>query len=101
MVSCNGCGEALGFRKYKFNKMFRIGGRYCKPCMVKVGEKSGQLEEVLFYLSEFYEDEVDDAVKSLTAVIEPVLLIVIGLFVAFLSLAIMTPIYQITGGINL
>ena len=69
--------------------------------MVRVGEKSGQLEEVLFYLSEFYEDEVDDAVKSLTAVIEPVLLIVIGLFVAFLSLAIMTPIYQITGGINL
>ena len=69
--------------------------------MLMVGEKSGRLEEVLFYLSEFYEDEVDDSVKSLTAVIEPILLIVIGLFVAFLALAIITPIYEITGGIRL
>jgi len=38
MVSCNGCGEALGFKKYRFNKMWRIGGYYCKSCMVRVGE---------------------------------------------------------------
>jgi hypothetical protein len=38
MASCNGCGEALGFKKYRFNKMWKIGGYYCKPCMVKVGE---------------------------------------------------------------
>ena len=38
MASCNGCGEALGIKKYRFNKMWRIGGYYCKPCMVRVGE---------------------------------------------------------------
>ena len=38
MASCNGCGEALGFKKYRFNKMWRIGGYYCKSCMVRVGE---------------------------------------------------------------
>ena len=46
MASCNGCGEALGFKKYKFNKMWRIGGSYCKPCMMTVGanwEKYGKV----------------------------------------------------------
>ena len=38
MASCNGCGEALGVKKYRFNKMWRIGGYYCKPCMMRVGE---------------------------------------------------------------
>ena len=38
MASCNGCGEALGFKKYRFNKMWRIRGYYCKSCMVRVGE---------------------------------------------------------------
>jgi len=37
MASCNGCGEAIGFKKFKFNKMWRIGGSYCKPCMMAVG----------------------------------------------------------------
>ena len=46
MASCNGCGEAVGFKKYKFNKMWRIGGSYCKPCMMTVGanwEKYGKV----------------------------------------------------------
>ena len=46
MASCNGCGEAIGFKKFKFNKMWRIGGSYCKPCMMKVGanwEKYGKV----------------------------------------------------------
>ena len=48
MVSCNGCGEALGFKKYKFNKMFRIGGRYFKPCMMKVGENWEKFGRITF-----------------------------------------------------
>jgi len=46
MASCNGCGEAIGFKKFKFNKMWRIGGSYCKPCMMTVGanwEKYGKV----------------------------------------------------------
>ncbi len=38
MASCSGCGMVLGFKKYKFKKLWRIGGSFCKPCMMKVGE---------------------------------------------------------------
>ena len=46
MASCNGCGEALGFKKFKFNKLWKIGGYYCKSCMLRVGddwEKHGRV----------------------------------------------------------
>ena len=38
MTSCNGCGKALGFKKYRFKKLLRISGNYCQNCMVKVGK---------------------------------------------------------------
>ena len=38
MASCNGCGEALGFKKFRFNKLWKIGGYYCKACMLRVGD---------------------------------------------------------------
>lgn len=68
--------------------------------MIKVGEKSGKLEETLLYLANYYEVEVDNATKSLSTAIEPILLIVIGLVVGFLALSIITPIYNISGGIQ-
>lgn len=68
--------------------------------MVKVGEESGKLEEVLFYLADFYETEVDNSTKALSTAIEPILLIFIGLVVGFLALSIITPIYDITGNIS-
>ncbi len=68
--------------------------------MIKVGEKTGNLEDVLMYLSSFYEDEIDDITKNLTNILEPLMLAGIGLAVAFLALAIIGPIYEITGNIN-
>jgi type II secretory pathway component PulF len=68
--------------------------------MVKVGEESGGLEETLLYLADFYELEVENATKSLTTAIEPLLLLFIGLVVGFLALSIITPIYSITSGIS-
>ncbi|KAF6243290.1 hypothetical protein C6988_04245 [Nitrosopumilus sp. b1] len=38
MASCSGCGEVLGFKKYKFHKMWRISGYYCKKCMLVLGK---------------------------------------------------------------
>ena len=38
MASCSGCGLVLGFKKYKFKKLWRIGGSYCKPCMMQIGK---------------------------------------------------------------
>lgn len=68
--------------------------------MIGVGEESGNLEDSLIYLSDFYEKEVDEATKTLSTAIEPALLIFIGLFVGFLALSIITPIYDITGNIQ-
>ena len=68
--------------------------------MIGVGEESGNFEEILFYLSDFYEAEVDTATKALSAAIEPLLLIFIGSVVGFLALSIITPIYSITSGIK-
>ena len=68
--------------------------------MIAVGEETGKLDETLLYLGDFFESEVDDATASLTTVLEPIMLLVIGLIVAFLALAIISPIYQLTGSIK-
>ena len=68
--------------------------------MISVGEKSGKLDDVLLYLGEFYEDEIDDLSKNLSTVLEPILLIVMGIAVGFVALSIITPIYELTGSIR-
>jgi len=68
--------------------------------MLKIGEKSGKMEESLFYLAEYYETEVNNATKRLSTAIEPMLLIFIGLMVGGLAIAIITPIYKITGNVQ-
>ncbi len=65
--------------------------------MIRVGEETGTLPDMLIYLAVFYEQEVDDATRNLSTMLEPVLLIVIGLMVGVLALSIVTPIYQILG----
>lgn len=70
------------------------------PKMIGVGEDTGKLEDVLVYLGDFFEEDVDDTTKNLSNILEPILLLVIGVVVAFVSLAIISPIYQLTGGIR-
>jgi len=69
--------------------------------MIAVGEKTGRLEEVLFYLAEFYESEVDTATKNLSTILEPVLLIVIGIVVGGVALAVITPLYELTASLKI
>jgi general secretion pathway protein F len=68
--------------------------------MIAAGEKTGRLAETFAYLEAFFSDEVDRRIKGMTVVFEPVLLLIVGLIVAFLALAIMTPIYSLTGSIQ-
>lgn len=68
--------------------------------MIAAGERSGKLEETFFYLSDFFDQEVDRAVKNFTILLEPLLLIVIGAIVAFLAVAILAPIYSLSGSIH-
>ncbi|MEI7741589.1 MAG: type II secretion system F family protein [bacterium] len=65
--------------------------------LIAVGEKTGSLESVLKTFANFYEEEVEAALKDLTNVIEPILLIVMGIVVGSVVLSILLPIYQLVG----
>lgn len=68
--------------------------------MIRVGEKTGNLDETLLYLGDFFEEEIDVASKDFSTVLEPAILVVVGFIVAYLALAIISPIYEITSGIK-
>ncbi len=68
--------------------------------MMEVGEESGTTDEILTEVAAFYEAEVDQTMKNLSSILEPVLMMVIGAVVGFLAVALITPIYSITQSIN-
>jgi type II secretory pathway component PulF len=77
--------------------------RHFPPLVVKmiaVGEKTGNLDDTLLYLGDFFEEEVNDQVRNISTLLEPIMLLIIGGIVAFVALAIITPIYQLTGSIG-
>ena len=63
--------------------------------MIATGEDTGSLDKILQDLSSFYENEVNETTANLTSLIEPVLLLVVGIMVAFLAIAVYFPIYNI------
>ena len=65
--------------------------------MVSVGEQSGQLEEVLDRISESYEEELDHTIQRLTAMIEPVIIIVLAVVVGFIIAAVLLPLLDFQG----
>ena len=64
--------------------------------MIAVGESSGKLSETFLYVSDIYDEEMDDLTKNLSTIIEPLLLILMGVLVGFIAVSIITPIYGIT-----
>ncbi|MCK5215084.1 MAG: type II secretion system F family protein [Candidatus Omnitrophica bacterium] len=64
--------------------------------MIAIGEKSGQLEQMLSKVAEFYDDQVDTAVSGLTSIIEPLIIGLLGIVVGFIVIALFLPIIQIT-----
>lgn len=68
--------------------------------MMRVGEETGKLDEISFKMAEYYESESDHMVKNLTVVIEPLILVLLGIGVAFLVLSIILPIYKLTTSIS-
>jgi type IV pilus assembly protein PilC len=67
---------------------------------IKAGEKSGSLEEVLAEMADFYEKEVDFTLKKLTSLLEPILMLVIGVAVGGMVVIMITPIYSLVGGMG-
>lgn len=64
--------------------------------MVAVGEETGELDTVLEKIAEYYKDEVDVATENMSSILEPVFLILMGLAIAFISLAIYMPMFQLS-----
>lgn len=68
--------------------------------MVASGEKTGELPAMLDYVCTMYGRETDAKVKSLTSIIEPVMIVVLGLIVGFIAMSVIVPIYSLVGGVK-
>ncbi len=63
--------------------------------IIAVGEETGTLEKALMRISDEYEKEVDNIIKNLTRMLEPVIILVMGLIVGFIVISMLLPIFQI------
>lgn len=82
-----------------------VGGELCKlkllftktsANMVMIGERTGRLSESLTALADFSDREIDTMTRNLSTMIEPFVLILVGIMVGFVALSVITPIYQLT-----
>ncbi len=62
--------------------------------MVKIGEESGSLDDILSKTADFYDDELDRAIEAITSIIEPIMLVVMGIIVGFLIISVLTPMFE-------
>lgn len=67
------------------------------PNMLRIGEQSGQIEQMMNKIAEYYEKEVDQQVKNLSTIIEPVMMVLLGVIAFGLVAAILLPIYSLAG----
>lgn len=68
--------------------------------MIAVGESTGALDAMLGKIADFYEDEVDQAVASLTSLLEPVMMVFLGVVIGFIVIAMYLPIFQMASAIG-
>jgi type IV pilus assembly protein PilC len=67
--------------------------------MISVGEKTGGLDEMLSKIADFYDEEVDEAVSALTSVIEPIIIVFMGVIIGGILIAMYLPMFDIIGKI--
>ncbi|MCE9535743.1 MAG: type II secretion system F family protein, partial [Nitrospirae bacterium] len=68
--------------------------------MIAVGESTGALDAMLGKIADFYEDEVDQAVASLTSLLEPVMMVFLGIVIGFIVIAMYLPIFKMSEAIG-
>jgi type IV pilus assembly protein PilC len=62
--------------------------------MVKIGEETGELEQMLGKVADFYEDEVDASIQALTSIIEPLMMVGVGMMVGVIIIAMYLPMFK-------
>ncbi len=67
------------------------------PNMIRTGEQSGSLDDMLAKLADYYEKEVDNQIKSISTIIEPVLMVTVGIVALIIVAAVLLPIYSLAG----
>jgi general secretion pathway protein F len=67
--------------------------------MTELGQRSGELEDMLLKVAEWYDEEVETSVDAAVSLLEPIMIMVMGLFVGFLVVSILLPIFQMSRGI--
>lgn len=71
------------------------------PQMIKIGEQSGKIDEMMGKTAQVYEDELDEEIRALSTAIEPVLMVFLALVAGTMVAAILFPIYSLVGNINI
>ena len=67
------------------------------PSMIKIGEQSGAMEQMLAKIAEYYEKEVDTEVDNISSIIEPVMMVLLGIVAFIIVAAVLLPIYGLAG----
>lgn len=70
------------------------------PQMIKIGEQSGRIDEMLGRVAQVYEDELDEQIKTISTAIEPILMVVLAVVAGGMVGAILLPIYGLVNGVN-
>lgn len=68
--------------------------------MVKIGEESGELEDILNKTADFYDEEVENTIQKLVALIEPVMIVLMAVIIGFIMLAMITPMFDMVNTIQ-
>jgi type IV pilus assembly protein PilC len=67
------------------------------PDMLSIGEKSGSIEQMMERTAEYFEKEVDNQIKAISTIIEPVLMVVLGIVAFVIVAAVLLPVYGLAG----
>jgi type IV pilus assembly protein PilC len=65
--------------------------------MLRIGEQSGSLEQMMAKTADYYEKEVDDQIKAISTIIEPVMMVLLGVVAFIIVAAVLLPIYSLAG----
>jgi len=71
------------------------------PQMIKIGEQSGRIDEMMGKVAQVYEDELDEQIRTISTLIEPILMVVLAVVAGGMVGAILLPIYGLVNGINI